>query len=89
MALNGGDYCGDASFCDCRRNAELAAEKPLALRCAGCAFPYAAFPLDVVLPDEQWLAIAGQPDGLVLCAACIVKRGSKLPGVTVAKLVFE
>lgn len=58
------------------------------LVCAGCKKPYRDFPLDVVIPDDQWLAINGR-DGGVLCAACIVERGAKLPGVTVARLVFD
>lgn len=85
-----GDYCGDASFCDCRRNAEAAASAPKVLRCMDCALAYSAFPLDVVLPDEQWAAITKRTDGSgVLCAKCIVERGARLPGVTVARLQFE
>lgn len=60
------------------------------LRCFGCDKPYQDFPLDVVVPDDQWEAISGRSDGGgILCAACIVERGSKLPGVSVAKLRFE
>ncbi len=44
------------------------------LRCADCGLPYADFPLDVSLPDAQWLAIFGRPRG-VLCANCIARRG--------------
>lgn len=60
------------------------------VRCQDCGLLYSLFPLDVVLPNEQWEAITGYTDGSgILCAMCIVQRGSKLSGVTVAKLVFE
>ena len=60
------------------------------LRCSGCGKHYDEFPLDVVLPNEQWLQISPRPDGGgVLCAACIVERGSKLPEITFAKLRYE
>ena len=65
----------------------LAASGQGELACEGCGKLYRNFALDVVLPDDQWHAIQGR-DGGVLCAACIVERGSKLPGVTVAKLHF-
>ena len=56
----------------------------------GCGKPYDEFPLDVVLPDQQWEQISGRTDGSgILCTACIIERGSRLPGITVAKLVFE
>lgn len=55
-----------------------------------CGLPYTAFPLDVVLPDDQWRLVSGREDGGgVMCADCIVMEGAKLPGVTVAKLTFE
>lgn len=60
------------------------------LRCLGCGLPYQDFALDVLVPDEVWAAISGRSDGSgVMCAACIVEHGAKLPGVSVAKLVFE
>lgn len=60
------------------------------VRCEGCGLSYGSFPLDVIVPDDQWEAITGHSDGGgILCAACIVNRGAKLPGVTVAKMVFE
>lgn len=58
------------------------------LRCDDCNIPYSEFPLDVVLPDDQWRAIHPEREGGVLCAACVVARGAKLNGVTVAKLHF-
>lgn len=60
------------------------------LRCFGCGKPYKDFPLDIVLPDNQWADIAERTDGGgVLCAGCIIERASKLPGITVAKMVLE
>jgi hypothetical protein len=54
-----------------------------------CGMPYAHFPMDVVVPDDQWTQITGRTDGGgVLCVACIVRRASKLPGIRVAKLTF-
>lgn len=61
------------------------------LRCYGCGLPYRDFPLDVVIPDEQWKIIGPTGhDGGILCAACIVERGKRLiPGATVVRAVFE
>jgi len=60
------------------------------LRCFGCGKPYDEFPLDVVLPDEQWELVSGRTDGSgVLCANCILERAAKLPGITVAMMVLE
>lgn len=60
------------------------------LLCADCGKPYSHFQLDTVLPNEQWKLISPTGDeGGILCAACIVARGAKLPDVTVAKLIFE
>lgn len=53
-----------------------------------CDLPYKDFPLDVVLPDMQWLMIHPD-DGGVLCAQCIVTRASKIKGVTVIYARFE
>ena len=61
----------------------------LKVYCEDCGKSYSSFPLDVVIPDEQWRAIGFQDEGGILCAACIVNRGARLTGVTVAKLVFE
>jgi hypothetical protein len=49
------------------------------VRCLDCQMLYREFGLDTVLPDEQWRAIHDSEGG-VLCAACIVKRASKLNG---------
>jgi len=60
------------------------------LRCYDCGLPYRSFPLDVVLPDEQWNAISPTGGhGCVLCAQCIVHRAAKLPGATVVHVTIE
>jgi hypothetical protein len=45
---------------------------------------------DTVLPTEQWLMIHPEGEGGILCANCIVKRASKLPGAIIlkARIVF-
>ena len=57
--------------------------------CLDCGLPYRDFPLDMILPDDQWLMI--HPEGLngLLCANCIIRRASKLPGITVIKAILE
>lgn len=57
----------------------LALENKSTPRCLDCGAVYADFPLDTTLPDEQWRMIHGSEGGL-LCASCIVKRASCLPG---------
>jgi len=65
-------------------------DEPRILCCEDCGMPYDNFPMDVNIPDDQWRQITGYVDGHgILCAACIVKRGAKLPGITYAKLVFK
>jgi hypothetical protein len=53
-----------------------------------CGKPYGEFGLDMVLPDEQWEMIHPDKNGL-LCAACIVKRASKLSMAIVVKAIIE
>lgn len=49
--------------------------------CLDCGMPYGGDDwLDCVLPRWQWLEI-NPDDGGILCANCMVKRASKLPGV--------
>lgn len=47
--------------------------------CIDCQCPDEEMPLDAVLTGKQWNLIC--PGGGVLCASCIVKRASVLPGV--------
>ena len=56
-------------------------------RCLDCGKPYEDFPLDVVLPDDQWERVC--PEGGVLCAACLVKRAANLPRVLVMRATLE
>lgn len=60
----------------------------LEAKCLDCGMPYGDFGLDVVLPDDQWLMIHPEKDGL-LCASCIVKRASKLPTAIIVKASIE
>jgi hypothetical protein len=59
------------------------------LHCLDCHRRYDDSPLDVALPDADWLAIHPEgPDG-VLCAQCIVARAAKLQGVTAVVAHFH
>ncbi len=58
--------------------------------CIDCGMSYLDFPMDVVLPHDQWALISGRDDGGgILCANCIVKRAAKLQRFTVARLTLE
>lgn len=62
--------------------------------CYDCGRPYESFDLDVLVTNAQWKQICPKPydgagGGGILCPNCIVKRGSKLPGITVARIYFE
>ena len=52
-------------------------DKSLMPNCVDCGKPYEDFGLDMVLPDDQWLMVYPEKDGL-LCASCIVKRAAKI-----------
>lgn len=62
--------------------------RQLMVACMDCGLPYADFPLDTTLPDEQWRMIHNSEGGL-LCASCIVKRASRLPGVIAVRAIIE
>lgn len=47
--------------------------------CNDCGLHYEDFPIDVVLPDDEWAEIC--PEGGVLCAQCIARRASRLRDV--------
>ena len=57
-------------------------------KCLDCGLDYKQFPLDVLLPRAQWLAIHPDENG-VLCVACLVKRCALLPGAVVVHAVVE
>jgi hypothetical protein len=58
--------------------------------CEDCGRIHSSFGLDVILPDDQWARLSGRSDGGgLLCAACIVARAARLPGVVRAELVLH
>jgi len=58
--------------------------------CMDCGIPYGTLSLDFAMPHEQWELVSGRTDGSgILCANCMLKRASKIPGVTVAKIVLN
>jgi len=57
-------------------------------KCLDCGLDYSEFPMDVLLPRAQWLAIHPDEHGL-LCAACIVRRCAKLPNATCVHAIVE
>lgn len=73
--------------CTCGLTAVLD-ERSSGVGCMDCALPYTAFPMDVVLPRAQWLAIHPAENGL-LCAQCIVARASRLAGATCMHAIIE
>jgi hypothetical protein len=75
---------GPCRYCACQAFSLV----PGPLCCMDCDEPYADFPLDTTIPDEQWALIHGSPGG-VLCASCIVKRAAKLKGVVAVRAYFE
>lgn len=61
-------------------------------KCLGCGLPYydkAAWPMDTVLPDADWMAINPDGPGGVLCPACIASRAASVPEIVLlyARLV--
>ena len=56
--------------------------------CCDCGLAYSDFGLDTTIPDHQWKAIT--QDGCnILCASCIVKRASRLPGAIAMRAYIE
>ena len=56
--------------------------------CIDCGLPYSEFGLDMTLPNEQWLMIHPEGDG-ILCANCMVKRAAKLEGSIAVRAKIE
>lgn len=57
--------------------------------CMNCGRERDTWPLDVVVPDDQWRQLTGRDDGRgILCLDCMLARAARLPGVTMAKLTF-
>lgn len=66
------------------------AEQSNEIKCADCGMPYGGDDwTDTVLPDDQWLMIHPEGEGGILCANCIIKRASKLKGITRADMKFD
>lgn len=59
------------------------------MTCKDCDLPYQKFGIDTNLPDNQWLAIHPEGRGGLLCANCIAKRASRLPGIISAWMILE
>jgi len=57
--------------------------------CKDCGLLYQEFGIDTTLPDNQWLTIHPEGRGGLLCANCIVKRASRLPGIIATRMVLE
>ncbi len=56
--------------------------------CEDCGLLYHDFPMDVTIPDDQWIELTGYIEGEgILCGACIIQRGKEKYGV--ARLRFE
>jgi hypothetical protein len=56
-------------------------------KCKDCNMPYDEFQLDSTLPDDQWSMIAKTEE--ILCANCIVKRASRLPGIIAVRFYLD
>lgn len=46
------------------------------LKCSNCLTDLDSIGIDLVIPDQQWKAIA--PEGFMLCPNCIARRAAKL-----------
>lgn len=57
--------------------------------CADCHLPYELFGIDITLPNLQWDHITEGNKGLLLCANCIARRATRIPGVIAGRLVLE
>ena len=81
---------GQPDVCICGLDALLAGTPPegVLARCMDCKVLYSDFPLDTMLPDEQWRQIHNSEGG-ILCASCIVRRASRLPGAVAVRAYIE
>jgi len=57
--------------------------------CRDCSREYPFDDLDTVLSNEQWAMIHSEGPYGLLCANCIVKRASVLPGIIAARMYLE
>ncbi len=57
-------------------------------KCEDCGLLYQDFPMDVTIPNDQWVVLTGYTDGEgILCGSCIIQRG--VGKYIVARLSFE
>lgn len=56
--------------------------------CMDCGKPYASFPLDTTLTDDQWRMIHDSEGG-ILCANCMVERAARLSGAIGCRMHIE
>ncbi len=54
-----------------------------------CELQYLKFGIDITLSNDQWLMIHPEGQEGILCANCMVKRASRLPGIIAVRMVFE
>ncbi len=57
--------------------------------CKDCGLAYDDYGGDTTLPNNQWSDITKKDDASILCANCMVKRASELPGFIAARMVFD
>lgn len=57
--------------------------------CEDCELQYLKFGIDTTLSNDQWLMIHPEGQEGILCANCMVKRASRLPGIIAARMVLE
>lgn len=56
--------------------------------CIDCGLNYEEFPIDLLLPDNQWKKIHKGVNG-VICPSCIIKRIAKFPEAIIIKANVE
>lgn len=58
--------------------------------CEDCGLLYQDFPMDITIPDSQWIELTGyvNKEG-ILCGWCIIKRAANLNKYVAGRLRFE
>ncbi len=60
------------------------------VKCEDCGLLYQDFPMDITLPDNQWIELTGYVDGEgILCGWCIIKRAANKNKYVAGRLRFE
>lgn len=57
-------------------------------KCLDCRLNYEEFPIDLLLPNEQWKKIHDGVHG-VICPSCIINRVANFPEAIVIKAVVD